>query len=109
MVRVPHHDGGGGASLPSARADSGTASAFVGDRRSAVERFGVAAYGMGLAFAFAAVGAGGRGVVVMGVEVLAMVAVVWFAVRRLGGYTGDVLGAMGVIGETVGLLVLAAR
>jgi adenosylcobinamide-GDP ribazoletransferase len=96
-------------SLPSARADGGTASAFVGNRRSAVERFGVAAYGMGLAFAFAAVGAGGRGVVVMGVEVLAMVAVVWFAVRRLGGYTGDVLGAMGVIGETVGLLVLAAR
>jgi cobalamin synthase len=41
--------------------------------------------------------------------VLAALAVVWFAQRRLGGYTGDVLGACGVIGETVGLLVLVAR
>ena len=96
-------------SLPSAHADGGTASAFVGDRRSTVERYGVAAYGMGLAFVFAAAGAGGRGLVVMGAEVLAMGAVVWCAVRRLGGYTGDVLGAMGVIGETVGLLALAAK
>ena len=31
------------------------------------------------------------------------------AVRRLGGYTGDVLGAAGVIAETVGLVVAAAR
>ncbi len=38
-----------------------------------------------------------------------MLAVVFFSVRRIGGYTGDVLGAMGVIGETVGLLALAAR
>lgn len=29
--------------------------------------------------------------------------------RRLGGFTGDVLGAAGVLGETVALLVLAAR
>ncbi len=40
---------------------------------------------------------------------MAALAVVWFAQRRLGGYTGDVLGASGVIGETVGLLVLVAR
>jgi cobalamin synthase len=31
------------------------------------------------------------------------------AVRRLGGVTGDVLGAAGVVGETVGLVVAAAR
>jgi adenosylcobinamide-GDP ribazoletransferase len=36
-------------------------------------------------------------------------AVVAFAVRRVGGYTGDVLGAAGVVAETVGLLVAAAR
>jgi adenosylcobinamide-GDP ribazoletransferase len=36
-------------------------------------------------------------------------AVVALAVRRLGGYTGDVLGAAGVVAETVGLLVAAAR
>lgn len=36
-------------------------------------------------------------------------AVVGVAVRRLGGYTGDVLGAAGVVAETVGLVVAAAR
>jgi adenosylcobinamide-GDP ribazoletransferase len=36
-------------------------------------------------------------------------AVIALAVRRLGGYTGDVLGAAGVVAETVGLLVAAAR
>jgi cobalamin synthase len=28
---------------------------------------------------------------------------------RIGGYTGDVLGAAGMVGETIGLLVAAAR
>ena len=36
-------------------------------------------------------------------------AVVGLAWRRIGGYTGDVLGAAGMVGETVGLLVAAAR
>jgi adenosylcobinamide-GDP ribazoletransferase len=36
-------------------------------------------------------------------------AVVGLARRRVGGYTGDVLGAAGVVAETVGLLVAAAR
>ena len=31
------------------------------------------------------------------------------AQRRLGGFTGDVLGATGVVAETVGLVVAAAR
>jgi adenosylcobinamide-GDP ribazoletransferase len=35
--------------------------------------------------------------------------VVALAVRRIGGYTGDVLGAAGVVAETVGLVVAAAR
>ena len=39
----------------------------------------------------------------------AFAAVVALAVRRVGGYTGDVLGAAGVVAETVGLLVAAAR
>ena len=46
---------------------------------SAASRYGVAAYGMGAAFALAAVGAGGRGLVVVGAEVVAMLGVVWFA------------------------------
>lgn len=36
-------------------------------------------------------------------------AVLWLALRRLGGFTGDVLGAAGVVLETVGLVVAAAR
>jgi adenosylcobinamide-GDP ribazoletransferase len=36
-------------------------------------------------------------------------AVVALAVRRVGGYTGDALGAAGVVAETVGLLAVAAR
>ncbi|MCU1500443.1 MAG: cobS [Acidimicrobiales bacterium] len=35
--------------------------------------------------------------------------VVAFAQRRLGGFTGDVLGALGIIGETLALVVAAAR
>ncbi len=96
-------------SVPSAHADAGTAAAFVGEHHSVASRYGVAAYGMGAAFTLAAAGAGARGLVVVGAEVVAMAAVIWFALRRIGGYTGDVLGAMGVIGETVGLLALAAR
>ena len=36
-------------------------------------------------------------------------AVVVWARWRIGGYTGDVLGAAGMVGETIGLLVAAAR
>jgi cobalamin synthase len=35
--------------------------------------------------------------------------VVALARRRLGGFTGDVLGAAGLVAETVALLVAAAR
>jgi len=48
---------------------------------------------------------------VVGVAVLAVVSagVVALAVRRIGGFTGDVLGAAGIVGETLGLLAAAAR
>jgi adenosylcobinamide-GDP ribazoletransferase len=95
--------------VPYAHGDGGTASAFVGGTQSAAARYGVAAYGMALAFGLAGWGAGSRGLIVVATELVAMLAVVWFALRRIGGYTGDVLGAMGVLGETVGLLALAAR
>jgi adenosylcobinamide-GDP ribazoletransferase len=32
----------------------------------------------------------------------------WLAVRRLGGFTGDTLGALGVVAETVGLYAALA-
>jgi adenosylcobinamide-GDP ribazoletransferase len=40
---------------------------------------------------------------------VAAFAVAALARRRIGGFTGDVLGAAGVIGETVALLVAAAK
>jgi adenosylcobinamide-GDP ribazoletransferase len=47
--------------------------------------------------------------VVAAAGLVAAVGVVALARRRLGGYTGDVLGASGVVLETVGLVVAAAR
>lgn len=97
---------------PSAHGDGGTAAAFTGHparRSTPASRYGVAVYGLALACGAAVLGAGSRGLVVLAAEVVAALAVVWLARRRLGGYTGDVLGACGVLGETVGLLVLVAR
>jgi adenosylcobinamide-GDP ribazoletransferase len=99
-------------SQPYARPEGGTASAFVAERAEphpVLGGFGVAVYGLALAAGLAVLGAGTRGIVVVAAEIAAVAAMVWFARRRLGGYTGDVLGASGVIGETVGLLVLVAR
>ncbi|MGD9792439.1 MAG: adenosylcobinamide-GDP ribazoletransferase [Acidimicrobiia bacterium] len=41
--------------------------------------------------------------------VVAAIVVALVARRRLGGYTGDVLGAAGVVAETMGLIVLSAN
>jgi adenosylcobinamide-GDP ribazoletransferase len=94
--------------VPYAHPDGGTATAFLA-QGSTTSRLGIAVYGLATALALTVLGAGPRGVVIVAAEVVAALAVVWFAARRLGGYTGDVLGACGVVGETVGLLVLAAR
>ena len=65
---------------------------------------------IGLLLGAVLVGVGG-GDAVVGVAVLALsgAGVVALAVRRLGGFTGDVLGAAGMVGETAGLLAAAAR
>ena len=49
------------------------------------------------------------GAVALAAGLVAAAGVVWLARRRLGGFTGDVLGAAGVVGETVALVVAAAR
>jgi len=49
------------------------------------------------------------GVVGMLAGLTAGVLVVVLAVRRIGGFTGDVLGAAGVVTETVALVVASAR
>jgi adenosylcobinamide-GDP ribazoletransferase len=59
----------------------------------------------GLAFA----GRGAHGLAAVGAGAAGAGAVVFLAWRRLGGFTGDVLGAAAVAGETAGLLALAWR
>ncbi|CAA9219441.1 MAG: Cobalamin synthase [uncultured Acidimicrobiales bacterium] len=87
--------------VPYAR-PTGLASAF---RTPGRRRLPVAGIALG-----AALTAAGAGDAIVGVAVLALaaVAVMALAVRRLGGFTGDVLGAAGVVGETAGLLAAAA-
>jgi adenosylcobinamide-GDP ribazoletransferase len=65
--------------------------------------------GGALAVVLAVAGMGWPGVVAVAGVVAGGGAVLALGVRRIGGYTGDVLGAAGVVGETVGLVVAAAR
>ena len=106
MVRFPHRDGGHGARSP--RRPGGLASAFRGPAILASPVFLGLAGGLlaaGLAFA----GRGAHGLAALGAEAAGAGAVVLLAWRRLGGFTGDVLGAAAVVGETAGLLTLAGR
>ncbi len=54
------------------------------------------------------IGVGGIGLSA-GAACLAGVTVLALARRRIGGYTGDVLGAVGMVAETAGLVVAATR
>jgi adenosylcobinamide-GDP ribazoletransferase len=84
--------------------ERGLASAFgEGDWRP------VGLYGLIAAVSLGALAGGRRTEIAVGASILAGVLVLLLAKRRLGGYTGDVLGAAGTIGETVGLLVAAAK
>jgi adenosylcobinamide-GDP ribazoletransferase len=57
---------------------------------------------------FAGFAVGAEGAVAVVACAVAAVAVVAFGRRLLGGVTGDVLGAAGILGETVGLVVATA-
>jgi adenosylcobinamide-GDP ribazoletransferase len=46
---------------------------------------------------------------ILGAELAGAGLVLWLAHRRLGGYTGDVLGAAGLLGETLALLLASAK
>ncbi|HEY6275086.1 MAG TPA: adenosylcobinamide-GDP ribazoletransferase [Streptosporangiaceae bacterium] len=60
-----------------------------------------------LAVGLAVAGRGVQGLAAVAAGAVAGAAVVFLGWRRLGGFTGDVLGAAAVAGETVGLLTLA--
>jgi adenosylcobinamide-GDP ribazoletransferase len=89
--------------LPYARSD-GLASAFLGGSPVVVAFYGIIGAGV-----LAGIGRQGPGVAAVAATLVGAGAVLWFAHRRIGGFTGDVLGACGVVGETLGLLVLAAK
>jgi adenosylcobinamide-GDP ribazoletransferase len=95
--------------VPYARADEGggLASAFVAGARRPVDR--VALVGVVAAGGLAAWAGGWVGVLAVAAGLLAAVGVVELARHRIGGFTGDVLGAAGVVCETVGLLVAAGK
>ncbi len=87
-----------------ARPSGGLATAFLG------ARLGPAlVVGLTLAVAGSALGRGVGGVVGLAVGAAVAAGIVGLAVRRLGGFTGDVLGGAGVAFETVALVVAAAR
>lgn len=89
--------------VPYARS-GGLATAFLGgDWRP------VGLYGLILAVSLGAFAGGRQTELAVAIGMLAGAALVVAARRRLGGFTGDVLGAAGVVTETIALLVAAAR
>jgi adenosylcobinamide-GDP ribazoletransferase len=98
-------------SQPYVRGAGGLAHAFgVASARSSGLRQWLP-LGAGLALAAVLLGFWrvGAGAAAGGAAVVAGAAVVLLARRRIGGYTGDVLGACGVLAESAGLIVAAAR
>jgi adenosylcobinamide-GDP ribazoletransferase len=96
------------AGVPYAHAEGGLASPFVGAHPDR-QLLPIAAGGALLALLLASLWRPLVGPVALVVGTLAAAAVITLARRRIGGFTGDVLGAAGVVGETVALLVAAAR
>jgi adenosylcobinamide-GDP ribazoletransferase len=90
--------------FPYARAEGGLASVMLGGDWKPVGLYGLIA-----AVSLGAFADGRRTEVAVAAGMLAAVGVVLFARRKLGGFTGDVLGAAGMVGETVALVVAAAK
>jgi adenosylcobinamide-GDP ribazoletransferase len=83
---------------------AGLAAAFLGG-----SPLPVAAGGLTVAVMAAGLGRGVAGLAAGVAAGAGAAAVVALAQRRIGGFTGDVLGAAGVVGETAGLVVAAGR
>jgi adenosylcobinamide-GDP ribazoletransferase len=93
------------ATVPYARPGGGLATAFAGTPLLPPLVGGV----VSLALVPVTLGAAGPGLATALALVVGSAAVVLFARARLGGFTGDILGAAGLVGETCGLLLAAAR
>jgi adenosylcobinamide-GDP ribazoletransferase len=89
--------------MPYARTEGGLASAMKGRRWQTVAGYGVVG-----AVALASLG-GLRTVAAVLAAFVGGGAVLLVGQRKLGGFTGDVLGAAGVVGETLGLVMAAIR
>lgn len=93
------------AALPYARSEGGLVSAFLDGMPEALV---IGIPGALLAVA-ASAGAGVRGPLAVAAGLVAALGVALLARRRIGGFTGDVLGACGFVCETVGLVVATVR
>ena len=94
--------------LPYARGE-GMATAFMAAETGGDPALVAGLAGAGAALALASLTAGRRGAASVVAGWAAGAAVLEIARRRLGGFTGDVLGAAGVVAETVTLLGAALR
>jgi adenosylcobinamide-GDP ribazoletransferase len=94
---------------PYARPGGGLATAFLSGRRGRGGSGAIVVGGAVLSLVLAGLWKVPAGPVAVLAGVVAAASVVALARRKLGGFTGDVLGAAGMVGETVGLLVAAAR
>jgi adenosylcobinamide-GDP ribazoletransferase len=97
------------ASVPYARGSSGLAWAFLPGAGGGRLAWAVGAGGGAACLGCLLAWRPGPGAAVLAAAASAMAGVTWAAVRRVGGFTGDVLGAAGVLGETAGLVVAAVR
>ncbi|MCX7621899.1 MAG: adenosylcobinamide-GDP ribazoletransferase [Acidimicrobiales bacterium] len=95
--------------VPYARPD-GLAASFAGETSTQFSRLlALAVVGIVLSVGPASVGAGWLGLIACAGCFAGGLGVITWAQDRLGGFTGDVLGAAIVVGETAGLLLLAVR
>jgi adenosylcobinamide-GDP ribazoletransferase len=93
------------ATVPYARAEGGLARAFLDPAPWPSLAGGIAALALAVAVSPSLV----AGLATAATTVLAAAAVTVFTSGRLGGFTGDTLGATGVLAETCGIVVAAAR
>ena len=84
--------------------DEGLASAFQGEKHTSTVIGGAI-----VACVLITLSVGWPAAFVVSASWIAVVVMVALAEVRIGGYTGDVLGAVGLLAETVGLVVAAAK